>query len=163
MSFVSQDDVLAMVEGLVVELFRVAKGKELTVPLRRLGYDEALARYGVDKPDTRFGLELVDVTELVRGSDGSIALFSQAVGEGGIVKCLKLPGGGGMSRTELDGLEEVAKSFGARGLARAKVAAGGEWTQSPLAKSVSPALRQALNAKLEAVESDVLLFQFGKP
>ena len=117
----------------------------------------------MDKPDTRFDLDWWTITRLVRSSDGSIALFSQAVGEGGIVKCLKLPGGGGMSRTELDGLEEVAKSFGARGLARAKVAAGGEWTQSPLAKSVSPTLRQAINAKLEAVESDVLLFQFGKP
>jgi aspartyl-tRNA synthetase len=162
MSFVAQEDVLALVEGLMVELFRVAKNKEIPTPLPRLSYDEALSRYGVDKPDTRFGLELTDLTELVAESDGSIALFSQAVGQGGIVKCLKLPGGGGMSRTELDGLEEVAKSFGALGLARAKVAAGGEWTQSPLAKSVSPALRQAINTRLEAAESDVLLFQFGK-
>jgi aspartyl-tRNA synthetase len=163
MSFVSQDDVLALVEGLMVELFRVAKNKEITTPLRRLGYDEAMARYGVDKPDTRFGLELTDLTELVSGSDGSIALFSQAVGQGGIVKCLKLPSGGGMSRTELDGLEEVAKSFGAHGLARAKVGPGGTWTQSPLAKTVTPALRDAINARLEAAEGDVLLFQFGKP
>jgi aspartyl-tRNA synthetase len=162
MSFVSQDDVLALMEGLMVELFRVAKNKEIAAPFRRLSYGDAMARYGVDKPDTRFGLELRDVSDLVAQSDGSIALFSQAVGQGGIVKCLKLPGGGGMSRTELDGLEEVAKSFGARGLARAKVAAGGEWTQSPLAKTVSPALRQAFNSHLEAGESDVLLFQFGK-
>ncbi len=163
MSFVSQDDILKLVEGLAVELFRVGKGKQISTPLPRLTYADAIARYGVDKPDTRFGLELVDVTDLVASGDGSIALFSQAVGQGGIVKALKLPAGGGMSRTELDGLEEVAKSFGALGLARAKVAAGGAWTQSPLAKTVSPELRGAINARLEAAETDVLLFQFGKP
>jgi aspartyl-tRNA synthetase len=163
MSFVSQDDVLAMVEGLMGQLFRVAKAKEIATPLPRLSYDEAMSRYGVDKPDTRFALELCDLTALIAGGDGSIAMFSQAVAQGGIVKCLNLPGGGGMSRTELDGLEEVAKSFGAHGLARAKVGGAGEWTQSPLAKSVSPALRQAINTRLEAREGDVLLFQFGKP
>jgi aspartyl-tRNA synthetase len=163
MSFVSQADVLALVEGLMVQLFRVAKNKDITTPLRRLSYDEAMSRYGVDKPDTRFALELCDLTDLIAGGDGSIGMFSQAVDQGGIVKCLNLPGGGGMSRTELDGLEEVAKSFGAHGLARAKVGGGGEWTQSPLAKSVSPTLRQAINARLAAKESDVLLFQFGKP
>jgi aspartyl-tRNA synthetase len=162
MSFVSQDDVLQLVEGLVVALFRAAKGKEVKTPLPRLTYADAIARYGVDKPDTRFGLELADLTDLVASGDGSIALFSQAVAQGGIVKALKLTGGGGMSRTELDGLEEVAKSFGAHGLARAKVGAGGAWTQSPLAKTASPELREAINARLQAAESDVLLFQFGK-
>jgi aspartyl-tRNA synthetase len=163
MSFVAQEDVLRLVEGLMVEVFRAGKGKEIAAPFPRLTYADAIARYGVDKPDTRFGLELGEVTDLVAKGDGSIALFSQAVAQGGIVKALRLPAGGGMSRTELDGLEEVAKSFGALGLARAKVAAGGAWTQSPLAKTASPELRQAINARLQAVESDVLLFQFGKP
>jgi len=101
------------------------------------------------------------VTDLAK-ADASLPLFAAAVAEGGIVKVLRLPGGGGLSRAELDSLEEVAKSFGARGLARAKVAPGGEWTQSPLAKGVSPALRQAINARAEAAEGDILLFQFGK-
>ena len=161
MSFVEPNDVYAVVEGLMAELFLAAKGQKITTPFPRLSYDDALARYGVDKPDTRFGLELSDVTDLAKG-DSSIPFFASAVAEGGIVKALRLPGGGGLSRAELDGLEEVAKSFGARGLARAKVAAGGDWTQSPLTKTVSPGLRAALNDRLGAKEGDVLLFQFGK-
>ncbi len=161
MSFVEPEDVFEVTEGLMVELVKAAKGKDLARGFPRLSYDEALARYGVDKPDTRFGLELREVTDLAR-TDGSVPLFAAAVAEGGIVKVLRLPGGGGLSRAELDALEEVAKSFGARGLARAKVAPGGEWTQSPLAKGVSPALRQAINARAEAGEGDILLFQFGK-
>jgi aspartyl-tRNA synthetase len=162
MSFVEPDDIFRITEGLMVELFKAAKGQALSTPFPRLSYQEALARYGVDKPDTRFGLELREVTDLARG-DSSLPLFSGAVAEGGIVKVLRLPGGGGLSRAELDGLEEIAKSFGARGLARAKVGASGEWTQSPLAKGVSPALREAINARAEAGEGDILLFQFGRP
>jgi len=161
MSFVEPEDVFAVTEGLMVELVKAAKGKDLTPGFPRLSYDDALARYGVDKPDTRFGLELREVTDLAK-ADASVPLFAGAVAEGGIVKVLRLPGGGGLSRAELDSLEEVAKSFGARGLARAKVAAGGEWTQSPLAKGVSPDLRQAINARAEATEGDILLFQFGR-
>ncbi len=162
MSFVSEPDVFEIVEGLMVELFRVAKGKEITAPFPRLGYDEAMARYGVDKPDTRFGLELHDVTDIVQAEGSGLPLFADAVAKGGIVKAIRLPGGGGMSRTELDGLEEIAKTFGARGLARAKVAAGGEWTQSPLAKGATPGLRNAIHQRLAASEGDVLLFQFGR-
>jgi aspartyl-tRNA synthetase len=161
MSFVTPEDVFEVTEGLMVELVKAAKGKDIGRGFPRLSYDDALARYGVDKPDTRFGLELREVTDLAK-ADASVPLFAAAVAEGGIVKVLRLPGGGGLSRAELDSLEEVAKSFGARGLARAKVAPGGEWTQSPLAKAVSPALRQAINARAEAGEGDILLFQFGK-
>ncbi len=161
MSFVEPEDIFAVTEGLMVELVKATKGKDLTPGFPRLSYDDAMARYGVDKPDTRFGLELREVTDLAR-AEPSVPLFAAAVAEGGIVKVLRLPGGGGLSRAELDSLEEVAKSFGARGLARAKVAPGGEWTQSPLAKGVSPDLRQAINARAEAKEGDILLFQFGK-
>ncbi|MHB8420351.1 MAG: aspartate--tRNA ligase [Myxococcales bacterium] len=162
MSFIAEPDVFDVVEGLLVELFRVAKGKEIRAPFPRISYDEAMARFGVDKPDTRFGLELSEVTDIVRAEGGGLPLFAQAVEQGGIVKALRLPGGGGMSRTELDGLEEIARSFGARGLARAKVGAGGEWTQSPLAKSASLPLRHAIHQRMAASEGDVLLFQFGK-
>ena len=162
MSFIAEPDVYDVVEGLLVELFRVAKGKEIRAPFPRLRYEEAMARFGVDKPDTRFGLELTDVTDIVRAEGGGLPLFAQAVEQGGIVKAIKLPGGGGMSRSELDSLEDIAKSFGARGLARAKVGPGGEWTQSPLAKSASLQLRNALHQRLAASEGDVLLFQFGK-
>jgi aspartyl-tRNA synthetase len=162
MSFVSPEDVYRVVEGLMVALFRAARGVELKTPFPRLNYAEAMDRYGVDKPDTRFGLELRDLTDLVRADGASAPLLANAVAEGGIVKALRLPGGGGLSRAELDGLEEVAKSFGARGLARARVAPGGEWTQSPLAKGLQPSLRTAINQRVEAAEGDILLFQFGR-
>lgn len=164
MSFVQEAEVQEVVEGLFAAIFREALGQELELPFPRMTYDEAMARFGVDKPDTRFGLELVDVTELVKEANGGgIAFFAQAVSEGGIVKLINLPGGGGMSRTEIDKLEDVAKSFGARGLARARIGAGGEWTQSPLGKNIEPGLRQRINEAAGAKEGDVLLFQFGKP
>ncbi|WP_373046329.1 aspartate--tRNA ligase [Vulgatibacter sp.] len=164
MSFAQEKDVQEVVEGLFASIWREALGQELKLPIPRMSYDEAMSRYGVDKPDTRFGLELVDVTEIVRGANGGgVPFFAQAVGEGGIVKLLSIPGGGGMSRAEIDKLEDVAKSFGAKGLARAKVAAGGEWTQSPLTKTIDAGLRAKINEAAGAKEGDVLLFQFGKP
>ena len=164
MSFAQERDVQDVVEGLFAAIFREALGQELKLPLPRMSYDEAMSRYGVDKPDTRFGLELVDVTRIVADAKGGgVAFFADAVAEGGIVKLICLPGGGGMSRAEIDKLEEVAKSFGARGLARAKVAAGGEWTQSPLTKTIEAGLRAQINEAAGAKEGDVLLFQFGKP
>ena len=164
MSFVNAEDVQQVIEGMFVRIFREALGQDLPTPFRRMPYDEAMGRYGSDKPDTRFGLELVDLTDLLRPvKGGGIGLFATALETGGIVKALNLPGGGGMSRTEIDKLEEVAKSFGARGLARAKVAAGGEWTQGPLGKQIEPAVREKANEAMGAKEGDVLLFQFGKP
>jgi len=163
MSFVDQEDVQTLTEGLFADIFEAAIGMKIPRPFPRLSYDQAMDRYGVDKPDTRFGLELVDLTELVRAAGGGgVPFFAEAVEGGGIVKVLRLPGGGGMSRTEIDKLEEVAKSFGAKGLARAKVAPGGEWTQSPLTKLIEPHLRQRINEAAEAGEGDVLLFQFGR-
>jgi aspartyl-tRNA synthetase len=164
MSFVNPEDVQDVIEGMFAAIFREALGVELPTPFRKMPYDEAMGRYGVDKPDTRFGLELVDLTALLAPvNGGGVGLFATALEAGGIVKALNLPGGGGMSRTEIDKLEEVAKSFGARGLARAKVAAGGEWTQGPLGKQIDPAVRGKVNEALGAKEGDVLLFQFGKP
>ena len=163
MSFVEPEDVHRVIEGIFAAIFKDALGIDLTTPFPKLSYDDAMRRFGVDKPDTRFGLELVDLTELVKGAGGGgVPLFAQAVETAAIVKALCLPGGGGMSRAEIDKLEDVAKSFGAKGLARAKVAAGGEWTQSPLTKTVEAGLRQKINEACGAKEGDVLLFQFGK-
>jgi aspartyl-tRNA synthetase len=164
MSFAQEKDVQEVVEGLFAAVFREALGQELPLPLPRMSYDEAMSRYGVDKPDTRFGLELVDVTALVAAAadGGGVPFFAEAVEAGGIVKLINLPGGGGMSRAEIDKLEDVAKSIGARGLARAKVAADGSWTQTPL-KTIDAGLRQRINEAAGAKEGDVLLFQFGKP
>ncbi|HEY0839931.1 MAG TPA: aspartate--tRNA ligase [Vulgatibacter sp.] len=163
MSFAEEQDVQEVAEGLFSVIFEAALGVKIATPFPKMTYDDAMDRFGVDKPDTRFGLELCDVTKLVRDANGGgVPFFAEAVDSGGIVKVLRLPGGGGMSRTEIDKLEEVAKSFGAKGLARAKVAPGGEWTQSPLTKSIEPGLRQAINEACGAQEADVLLFQFGK-
>lgn len=163
MSFAEAEDVQEVAEGLFSVVFEAALGVKIATPFPKMTYDDAMDRFGVDKPDTRFGLELCDVTKIVAGAGGGgVPFFAEAVQTGGIVKLLRLPGGGGMSRTEIDKLEEVAKSFGAKGLARAKVAAGGEWTQSPLTKTIDPGLRQAINEACGAQETDVLLFQFGK-
>ena len=163
MSFADQEDVQGVAEGMFAVIFEAALGVKISTPFPRMTYDDAMDRFGVDKPDTRFGLELCDVTAIVReAGGGGVPFFAEAVDAGGIVKLLRLPGGGGMSRTEIDKLEEVAKSFGAKGLARAKIAAGGEWTQSPLTKLIEGALRQQINEACGAQEGDVLLFQFGK-
>lgn len=162
MSFVTADQVMAVMEGLLSRIFEQVLGEKIDQPLPRLTYDEAMARYGVDKPDIRFGLELCDVTEAVKELDGGgIPFFAQAVEEGGIVKLLCLPQGGGMSRSELDKLEDVARSFGAKGLARAKIGPDGSWVQSPLAKLATPELRARINECAQAREGDVLLFQVG--
>jgi len=124
-----------------------------------------MAKYGVDKPDLRFGLPLTDLTEVLRGfNGGGVPLFASALEQRGIVKALRLPAenAGTLSRTEADKLEEFVKGFGARGLARAKVGDNGDWTQSPLAKNVTPEARAAVNEAVGAKPGDYLFFQFGR-
>jgi aspartyl-tRNA synthetase len=164
MSFVSQDDVFAVIEGLLQRLWKQVLGVDIAIPFRRLPYDESMRRYGNDKPDLRFGLEHVELTEVVRshGAAGGAPLLWEAVEQGGLVKAMVLPAAQAPSRAESDKLEEFAKGSGAKGLARAKVAESGEWTQSPLAKTISPELRLAINRTCGAKAGDLLLFQFGR-
>ena len=164
MSFVSQDDVFGVVERLLRTLWKDVLGVDIPTPFRRMPFDESMARYGNDKPDLRFGLEHVVLTDLVKrhGSSGGVPLLQEAVEKGGIVKAMVVPAAHPLSRAEADKLEEVARGSGARGLARAKVGEGGEWTQSPLAKTISPALRAELNQTVHAGPGDLILFQFGK-
>jgi aspartyl-tRNA synthetase len=164
MSFVAEDDVFGVVEGLLQRLWKEVLGVEIPVPFRRLPYDESMRRYGNDKPDLRFGLEHKELTALIRtyGAEGGVPLLHEAVVQGGIVKAMVLPAAQGLSRAESDKLEEFAKGSGAKGLARAKVSETGEWTQSPLAKTISPELRLAINQACGAKAGDLLLFQFGK-
>ncbi|MDB4967253.1 MAG: Aspartyl-tRNA synthetase [Myxococcales bacterium] len=166
MSFVAEEDVYRIMEGLIARIWKDVLGVEVPRPFHRLSYDDAMAKYGVDKPDLRFGLPLTDVTELLRPMNGGgVPLFAGALEQKGIIKALRLPAenAGALSRTEADKLEEFVKGFGARGLARAKVAEGGEWTQSPLAKNVTPEARAAINAAVGATPGDYLFFQFGRP
>ena len=160
MSFVTQDDVFTAVEELVTALWSSVLGVTIPKPFPRMPFEQSMREYGNDKPDLRFGMKHVDLTDLVKKSDGGgVAMWK---GLTGIVKALKVPASANFSRTETDKLEEIAKGMGAKGLARAKVGENGEWTQSPMAKSISPELRQAINAACEAQPGDLLLFQFGK-
>ena len=163
MSFVEQNDVFEVIEGLVVRLWREVLGIDLPHPFRRMPFDESMAKYGNDKPDLRFDMPHVVLTELVKAhGGGGVPLLAQAVDAKGIVKGLRVPASANFSRTEIDKLEEYVKGMGAKGLARAKVTDGGEWTQSPFAKTITPALRAAINQATGAQTGDLLLFQFGK-
>jgi aspartyl-tRNA synthetase len=162
MSFVSQDDVFAVIEGLVTRLWKEVLGVELP-PFRRMPFDESMAKYGNDKPDLRFDMPHVVLTDLVaKHGGGGVPLLDEAVKAKGLVKAMKVPASANFSRTEIDKLEDYVKGMGSKGLARAKVGEGGEWTQSPFAKTITPELRQAINQACGAEPGDLLLFQFGK-
>jgi len=145
-SFLDRDDVLELMEGLVAEILHTVRGIEVPRPFPRLSFAEAMERFGSDKPDLRFGMELVDVTELFRGGD--FQAFAQVTAAGGVVKALRIPGAGGLSRKEGDDLVAIAKMWGAKGLVWVKVTAEG--FQSPVAKlleGIRPALTQAVAAE----------------
>jgi len=179
MSFVNQDDVFSLVEGLIFAIWREGLGVDLKKlypdgHFPRMRFDDSMRDYGNDKPDLRFAMKHVDLTELVVSHDGGGVPFWQPIAEkfksgvhrkdlpAEIVKAMVVPGDAGLSRAETDKLEQLAKSMGAAGLARAKVAADGSWTQSPFAKTITPDLRDAINSHCRAKEGDLLLFQFGK-
>jgi aspartyl-tRNA synthetase len=166
MSFISEEDIYRTMEGLLARVWREVLGVELKTPFERMSYDEAMGKYGIDKPDLRFGLPLTDLTETLKPfGGGGVPLFAGALEQKGIIKALRLPveNAGSLSRTEADKLEEFVKGFGARGLARAKIGDNGEWTQSPLAKNITPDARAAINAAVGAKTGDYVFFQFGRP
>ena len=151
-SFLDRDDVLALMEGLVAEILQTVRGIEVPRPFPRLTFAEAMERFGSDKPDLRFGMELVDVSELFRG--GEFQAFAQVTAAGGVVKALRVPGAGGLSRKEGDDLVATAKTWGAKGLVWVKVSAEG--FQSPVAKFLE-GIRPALTHALGAQSGDLLL------
>ncbi len=133
MSFVAEEDVFAAMEGLVAAIWKGVHGPETTVSFSRMKYDDAMERYGSDKPDLRFGLPLYDLTSLLAPlNGGGVPLFAGALEQKGIIKALRVPAADAstLSRAETDKLEEFVKGFGARGLARCKVGDNGEWTQT---------------------------------
>jgi len=155
MSFVNEEDVQAVMEGMMAEIWRAVLGVELPRPFPHLSYEQAMARYGVDKPDLRFGLELSDVTEATKAC--GFRVFEQVVAAGGIVKALRVPDGARLSRKDLDTLAEFGKPFGAKGIAFARVQEGGAW-QAPFAKNFTPEALAATTAAMGAVPGDVLFF-----
>jgi len=164
MSFVVEEDVQGIVEKLMVALWKDVLGVEIARPFPRLSYGEAMAKYGSDKPDLRFELPLCDLTEIVAKHDGGgVGLLQSAVkAPGGVVKGWRLPAAHAksLSRADLDKLEEFAKGFGARGLARARVGEGGAWTQSPM-KTMTEELRRAINETAGLADGDLVFLQFG--
>ncbi len=154
MSFVDRDDVIAVMEGMIATIFKEAIGVEVTLPMARMTYQEALARYGVDNPDLRFGLELVDLSDLVKGC--GFKVFADAVAGGGLAKAINVKGGATLSRKDLDELTEFVKIYGAKGLAWVKITEEG-W-QSPIAKFFTPDELKAIGSRLDAQLGDLLLF-----
>ncbi len=162
LSFITPRDIFRIIEGLMAEVFEEALQVKLETPFPSMTFQEAMARYGSDKPDTRFDLTLVDLTELIRKHDGGgIQMMKDAVSAGGVVKCLVLPATPALSRSDLDKLEAKVKEMGGAGLAKAKVGDDGSWAQSPLSKRVTPELRDEINRVAKAGKDCWILFQLG--
>lgn len=155
MSFVDIDDVLSMNEKLIAKVMKKALGLEVSLPLPRMTYKEAMERFGSDKPDTRFGLELQNVSELVK--DSGFMVFADTVAQGGSVRAINVKGSESQfSRKELDSLGEYVKTYRAKGLAWVRVTAEG--IKSPIAKFFSEEDLNTLLGYLGAKEGDLLLF-----
>jgi aspartyl-tRNA synthetase len=154
MSFVSEDDVFGVAEGLMQSIWREVIGVELVTPFPRLSYREAMLRYGSDKPDVRFGTEIVDLTEIVRGSEFKV--FSSTVEGGGVVRCLNAPGCANWSRKDIDTKEALAKKWKAKGLAWAKVADG--QLTGGVSKFLSETEAASIAEAAGARDGDLLLF-----
>lgn len=158
-SFMSQDDILAMIERMMARVMKVAKGVDIPIPFPRMPYDEAIARYGSDKPDTRFGLELVDLSEQVK--DCGFKVFASAVQNGGQVKAINVKGAADKySRKDIDALTEYVARYGAKGLAWLKVEADG--LKGPIAKFFTEDEQKQMMQTLEAETGDLLLFVADK-
>jgi aspartyl-tRNA synthetase len=154
MSFIEREDIYTLVEGLLKRVWKTALNMEIPTPFKRLTFADALNRYGIDKPDTRFAMELVDLTEEFRAS--SFKVFSGAIANGGVVKALNAKGLADATQGQIETMTEYAKSFGAKGLAFIKVEKG-EW-KSPIVKFFSEAEKAALTQKLAIQEGDLILF-----
>jgi len=159
MSFVTVQDIRRTMEGLMAHIFKEVLGITLELPFPSLTYDEAMGRYGADKPDVRFGMELRDVTEALAGS--SFQVFRDTAKAKGIIKAINVKGGGSFSRKEIDDLTHFVQNFGAKGLISAKVGPGG-W-QSTIQKFITEGERKAVEDALKAGENDLLLFVAGPP
>jgi aspartyl-tRNA synthetase len=157
MSFIDVDDVIALVETLLKAVFKAALGKDIPTPFPRLSYDEALRRFGSDKPDLRFGMEIQDVSAVF--AETKFQVFANALKSGGVVRALCLPGGAAMSRTEIDKLTDWVKTFGARGLAWLKMTDKGP--ESSIAKFMSEKELADLPKAVGAKTGDIVLFGAG--
>ncbi len=159
MSFVNQDEVIAMVEGLVQSAFKAA-GVDVQLPLKRITWQEAMDRFGSDKPDTRFGLELFNVTDIMEAS--TFQAFKDVIAAGGTVRAIKIPGIAGYSRKEMDDVRNLAISFGAKGLAWITYMESGE-VKSPVLKFLSEDQIKEIQNRADAQNGDIVFFVADKP
>jgi aspartyl-tRNA synthetase len=159
MSFVEREDILGMMEEMIKYVYEGAAGRTVNIPFQRLSYAEAMDSYGSDKPDLRFGMKLVNLSEVVRGSDFKV--FENALLGGGEVKAINVKGRADISRRELDGLVEYVGNYGAKGLAWLMVTAEG--TKSPVAKFFTSEQLAAIRAKTAAEPGDLILCIADKP
>ncbi len=157
MSFVTVEDIQKTMEGLMAHIFRAVLGVTLETPFPVLTYEEAMGRYGVDKPDIRFEMELREVSKILK--DSTFKVFRDALEGGGIIKAINVQGGDSFSRKEIEDLTHFVQSFGAKGLISAKVGQG-EW-QSSIQKFITEDERKAVEKALNAYEKDLLLFVAG--
>ena len=155
MSFMSQEEILTMIEGLIAHVMKEVKGIDVVLPFPRLDYEEAMERFGSDKPDTRFGMELKDVSDLVKNLDFKV--FSNAVEQGGAVKCIVAKGCAEQySRKDIDALGKYVANYGAKGLAWVKVTEEG--LNGAIAKFFTDEVAQKLVARVDAEVGDIILF-----
>jgi aspartyl-tRNA synthetase len=153
-SFIEREDIVRLIEGLLQEIFRATRGVDVPIPFPRLTYHEAMNRFGVDKPDLRFAMELVDLSDPFAGSQFKV--FRETLDNGGVVKCINAKGFAKITTGQIEDLTTLAKESGAKGLAFIK-AEGGEW-KSPIVKFFSPAEKVALKETMNFEEGDLLLF-----
>jgi aspartyl-tRNA synthetase len=156
-SFIAPEQIYELIEGMLVEVFAL-RGIEIARPFPRLTYADAIGRYGIDRPDVRFGLELADVTELLRGAE--LRVFREAAERGGLIKALAVPDGSRLSRKDLDTLPDEVSQFGAKGIAWARLTAEG-W-QSPIAKFLNAEQMKGVEIATRAEEGSVILFSADK-
>ncbi len=159
LSFISEEEIIVLVEGMIASLFKAVNDVVLQPPFKRITYDEAIRRFGTDRPDARFGLELVDLTDVVRGC--GFKVFQTVIEQGGVIKAINAKGCASFSRKDLDDLTDFAGRFGARGMAWVKVKED-EW-QSPITKFFSPEEISGMAAQLDAKPGDLILFGADKP
>ena len=161
MSFADEEDIYYLVEGLMKHVMARALDVQFASPFQRLTYDEALEVYGTDKPDLRFDLPLTDITDLCRSC--GFKIFEKVVDSGGIVKVLRVPDrAADFSRKDLDGLSELVKPVGAKGVAWVKLGEGRTW-KGTVAKAMSPESRRLVNSRTGAAMGDLLLFAADRP
>lgn len=160
MSFVDADDIMDMTEGLIRYVFKGALGVELPEKFQRMTWDEAMDKYGSDKPDLRFGMELINMTEAVKGSEFKV--FNDIIDKGSIVKAINVKGDAGIPRRELDGLVNFVAIYGAKGLAWMQIQPDGS-VKSPIAKFFSEEYLANILKTAEAEPGDLLLFVADKP